>query len=254
MIPTNNTIPYRATPTVTYVLISLCVLAFLYQITLSSADAERLLIEYAFVPARYTDGTWAASKGLSRANLIPFMTSMFLHGGLFHLISNMWTLWIFGPALEDRLGRARYLVLYLLAGIVAGIAHFVFNISSAIPTIGASGAIAGVLGAYARRFLYAWINVLQPIGLFPLFFYLPAMLFAAVWFFTQLVQATSSLIPGVSGGIAWWAHIGGFIMGWIMVRRVAPKADPAEERQAATRSLLWPWEVWMRWMAWWFRR
>lgn len=254
MIPTNNTIPYRATPAFTYLVISLCVVTFLYQLTLSSAEEERLLVEHALVPARYTDGTWAASNGLSRANLIPFMTSMFLHGGLFHLISNMWTLWIFGPALEDRLGRARYLALYLLAGFVAGIAHFVFNFSSAIPTIGASGAIAGVLGAYARRFPYAWINVLQPIGLFPLFFHMPAMLFAAVWFITQLVQATGSLIPGVSGGIAWWAHIGGFIMGWVMVRRVAPKADPVEERRAATRSLLWPWEVWMRWVTWWFRR
>lgn len=254
MIPTNNTIPYRATPAVTYVLISMCASAFVYQLTLSSAEAERLLLEYALVPARYTDSAWAASKSLSRADLIPFITSMFLHGGLFHLLSNMWTLWIFGPALEDRLGRVRYLALYLLAGLVAGITHFVFNFSSPIPTIGASGAIAGVLGAYARRFPYAWINVLQPIGLFPLFLYMPAMLFAGVWFVTQLVQATGSLIPGAFGGIAWWAHIGGFIMGWFVVRRLAPKPDPVKESQAATRSLLWPWEVWMRWMRWWFRR
>lgn len=254
MIPTNNTIPYRATPAVTYAVIGACVVAYLYGFTLSSAEAERFLLNYALVPARYTDSAWAASKGLARSDLLPFVTSMFLHGGLLHLLSNMWTLWIFGPALEDRLGRGRYLGLYIVAGLVAGLAHFIFNFRSEIPTLGASGAIAGVLGAYARRFPYAWVNVLQPIGIFPLFLYVPAMLFAGFWFLTQIVQATGSLIPGVSGGVAWWAHIGGFVFGWLMVRRIAPEPDPVEESRAATRSLFWPWEVWTRWMTWWFRR
>ena len=254
MIPTHNTIPYRTTPAVTYALIGFCAAAFFYQFTLSSAEAQRFLVEYALVPARYTDGTWAEANGLSRFDIMPFVTSMFLHGGFVHILSNMWTLWIFGPALEDRLGRARFLALYILAGLAAGLAHFVFNFGSEIPTLGASGAIAGVIGAYARRFPYAWINVLQPVGLMPVFLYMPAMLFAGIWFLTQVVQATGSLIPGATAGIAWWAHIGGFLMGWLLIRRVAPLPDPAEERKAATRSLFWPWEVWMRWMNWWWRR
>ncbi len=254
MIPTNNTIPYRATPAVTYALIGACVAAFLYQLTLSSAVLERFLIEYALVPARYTSGVFAEAKGLSRGDPLPFVTSMFLHGGLLHILSNMWTLWIFGPALEDRLGRARYLALYLLAGLAAGLTHFVFNFRSEIPTLGASGAIAGVLGAYARRFPYAWINVLQPIGIMPVFLYMPAMIFAGFWFLTQIFQAAGSLIPGAAGGVAWWAHVGGFVLGWVLVKRISPPADPAEESRAATRSLFWPWEMWTRWMTWWFRR
>lgn len=254
MIPTNNTIPYTATPRTTWTLIGLCVAAFLYQMTLSQADAEAFLNTYALVPARYTDGTWAAAHDASRANIAPFATNMFLHGGLMHIVSNLWVLWVFGPALEDRMGSERFLILYLASGLAASALHFVFNFSSPMPALGASGAIAGVIAAYARRFPYAWVNILQPIVILPVFFMMPALLFAGLWFATQIMQGLGSLaLPG-AGGIAWWAHIGGFVAGWFLVRHLAPAANPLEETQAAARSALWPWTTWMRWMNWWWRR
>ncbi len=255
MIPTNNTIPYTATPRATWTLIGLCVAAFLYQMTLSQADAAAFLDANALVPARYTDGAWAAAHDASRANLLPFLTNMFLHGGVMHIASNLWVLWVFGPALEDRLGSERFLVLYLVSGLAASLLHFVFNFSSAIPALGASGAIAGVIAAYARRFPYAWVNILQPIVILPVFFMMPALLFAGLWFGTQVLQGIGSMaLPAGAGGIAWWAHIGGFVAGWFLVRRLAPAVNPVEEAHAATRSALWPWTTWMRWMTWWWRR
>lgn len=255
MIPANNTIPYEATPRVTWALIALCVAAYLYQMTLSEADAAAFVDTFALVPARYTDATWAAAHGASRLNLAPFLTSMFLHGGLMHIASNLWVLWVFGPALEDRLGPRRFLALYLASGLAAGLLHVVFNLFSPVPALGASGAIAGVIAAYARRFPYAWVNVLQPVVIMPVFFMMPALLFAGLWFASQVMQGVGSLaLPAGAGGIAWWAHIGGFLAGWLLVRRLAPPASPVEEASAATRSALWPWTVWTRWMTWWWRR
>ena len=255
MIPTNNTIPYEATPRATYAIIAACTLAFIYQVTLSGTAAERFILEYALIPARYTDGGWAGANGLSRFDPLPFVTSMFLHGGILHILSNMWTLWVFGPALEDRLGTARFVVLYFAAGLAAGAAHFLFNLTSPIPTLGASGAIAGIVAAYVTRFPYAWLNVLQPIGMLPLFFYMPAILFAGLWFTAQVVSATGSLMmPAGGGGVAWWAHIGGFIVGWLLLPRLAPDAQPMREQDAALRSALWPWLAWQRWFFWWWKR
>jgi len=255
VIPTNNTIPYTETPRATLALIGLCVAAFLYQMTLSQGQTEVFLDAYALVPARYTDGAWAAAHGLSRVNVTPFVTNMFLHGGVMHIASNLWVLWVFGPALEDRLGSKNFLLLYLASGLAASVLHFIFNFSSPVPALGASGAIAGVIAAYARRFPYAWVNILQPIVIVPVFFMMPALLFAGLWFLTQFTQGLGSLaLPGHAGGIAWWAHIGGFVAGWILVRRLAPPANPLEETRAATQSALWPWTTWMHWMTWWWRR
>lgn len=255
MIPTNNTIPYEARPKATLALIALCVAAFLYQMTLAGPAAEAFLSAYALVPARFTDGTWAAAHGLARADPTPFLTSMFLHGGVIHILSNLWVLWVFGPALEDRLGSGRFLLLYLVSGLAAGVLHFVFNFSSTVPALGASGAIAGVIAAYARRFPYAWVNVLQPIVVVPVFFFMPALVFAGLWFITQVMQAAGSLaLPAGAGGVAWWAHIGGFLAGWMLLPRTAPPANAVEDAHAAARSALWPWTVWTRWLGWWWRR
>jgi membrane associated rhomboid family serine protease len=192
---------------------------------------------------------------VSRFDLLPILTSMFLHGGVLHIAFNLWTLWVFGPALEDRLGPGRFLVLYLASGLAATALHIVFNWSSPVPALGASGAIAGVIAAYARRFPYAWVNILQPVAVLPVFFMMPALLFAGFWFLSQIVQATGSLaLPGGAGGVAWWAHIGGFLAGWMLLPRLAPLANAADDVHAAARSALWPWAVWMRWMSWWWRR
>jgi membrane associated rhomboid family serine protease len=241
MIPANNTIPYTARPWATLSLIGLCVLVFAYQLTLSGEAENAFIQTYALVPARW--------------ELMPFFTSMFLHGGFMHILSNLWILWVFGPALEDRLGPARFLVLYVVSGLAAGIVHVVFNWGSAVPTIGASGAIAGAIAAYARRFPYAWVNILQPIVIVPVFFMMPALLFAGFWFLSQVMQAAGSLaLPAGAGGIAWWAHIGGFVAGWFLVRRLGPQPNAVEEASAATHSALWPWTMWMRWTRWWMRR
>jgi membrane associated rhomboid family serine protease len=127
------------------------------------------------------------------------MTNTFMHGGFLHIILNMWTLYIFGPALEDRLGPARFAVLYLLAGVAASATHAVFNAGSPLPVLGASGAIAGIIAAYAVRFPYAWVRVLVLIVFIPLFFSIPAVAFAGIWFFTQVVQGTSELFSPFAG-------------------------------------------------------
>ena len=173
------------------------------------------------------------------------MQSMFLHGGFLHIILIFWTLWIFGPALENRLGPVRFGVLYLVSGIAAALARALFNASSYQPMLGASGAIAGVIGAYAIRFPFAWVRVLVPVLFIPLFFSIPALAFAGIWFFLQVMQGASELLnPYMSaGGVAWWAHIGGFIAGIFLLRLL-------ETARAAGGRHAWynggPWEQFSR--------
>jgi membrane associated rhomboid family serine protease len=206
-------------------IIGVNVLAFLYQLSLNEAALQVFLYEHALVPLRYFAPGLARESGLSPTDLTPFLTNTFLHGGFLHIILNMWTLYIFGPALEDRLGPARFLTLYLTAGVAASVTHALFNAGSAVPALGASGAIAGVIAAYAVRFPFAWVKVLVLIVIFPLFFDVPAMLFAGLWFFMQVLAGTTELLSpfgGAGGGIAWWAHIGGFIAGWLLLRPLEP--------------------------------
>jgi len=160
---------------------------------------------------------------LTLADYLPFVTNMFLHGGWLHLILNMWTLWLFGPPIEDRLGPGGYLVFYMACGIAASITHVVFNAGSTIPALGASGAIAGVLGCNMRLFPLARLVILIPILFIPFFFEVPAFVFAGLWFLMQVVQGAGEiLMPSNGGGVAWWAHIGGFVAGFVltpMIRR-----------------------------------
>jgi membrane associated rhomboid family serine protease len=166
--------------------------------------------------------------GKFETDFSPFLTNTFMHGGWLHIILNMWTLWIFGPALEDRLGPVRFSILYLLAGVAASVTHTIFNASSDMPVIGASGAIAGIIAAYAVRFPYAWVRVLVLIVFIPLFFSVPALVFAGIWFLMQVVQDTSELLsPFAGSGIAWWAHIGGFVAGRVLLRWIQQTGQPA---------------------------
>jgi membrane associated rhomboid family serine protease len=145
---------------------------------------------------------------------VPFFTMMCLHGGWLHLIFNMWTLWLFGSTVEDRLGRGRYLAFYLACGVAASIAHVAFNPTSMVPALGASGAIAGVLGCYMRLFPLARVVVVVPILFIPLFFEVYAFVFVGLWFLIQIFQGTLELLlPTSGGGVAWWAHVGGFVAG-----------------------------------------
>jgi membrane associated rhomboid family serine protease len=212
MIPIRNAVPSRYPPVVTWLLIATNCLVFLLQNSLSPADLEEFLRDFALIPARYTAGF--VDGDVSVADLFPFFTMMFLHGGWLHLILNMWTLWLFGPTVEDRLGHGRYLAFYLACGLAASIAHVVFNPTSIVPALGASGAIAGVLGCYLRLFPMARVVVVVPIIFIPLFFEVYAFVFVGLWFLVQLFQGTAELLLGISaGGVAWWAHVGGFVAG-----------------------------------------
>jgi membrane associated rhomboid family serine protease len=212
MIPIRNAVPSRYPPVVTWLLIATNCLVFLLQNSLSPADLEEFLRDFALIPARYTAGF--VDGEVYVAGLFPFFTMMFLHGGWLHLIFNMWTLWLFGPTVEDRLGHGRYLAFYLACGLAASIAHVIFNPTSIVPALGASGAIAGVLGCYMRLFPMARVVVVVPIIFIPLFFEVYAFVFVGLWFLVQLFQGTAELLLGISaGGVAWWAHVGGFVAG-----------------------------------------
>jgi membrane associated rhomboid family serine protease len=198
MFPIRSTVPTRYPPTVTWTLIAINCAVFLYR--------------YALVPALYFTGTFAADLG--PLDYLPFVTNMFLHGGWLHLILNMWMLWLFGGTVEDRLGPGRYLAFYIVCGVAASLAHAIFNPTSTDPALGASGAIAGIMGCYLRLFPLARVVILVPVLFFPFFFEVPAFVFVGVWFFIQVLQGTMSLIvPAAHGGVAWWAHIGGFVAG-----------------------------------------
>jgi membrane associated rhomboid family serine protease len=200
---------------VTWLLIATNCVVFLLQNSLSPAELEGFLGDFALIPARYTAGF--VDGDVSLADLFPFFSMMFLHGGWLHLILNMWTLWLFGPTVEDRLGHGRYLAFYLACGLAASIAHVVFNPTSIVPALGASGAIAGVLGCYMRLFPMARVVVVVPIIFIPLFFEVYAFVFVGLWFVVQLFQGAAELMLGISaGGVAWWAHVGGFVAGFTL--------------------------------------
>jgi membrane associated rhomboid family serine protease len=213
MFPIKNAVPTRYPPVVTWALIAANCLVFFVQLGLSPGEEELFLIRFALIPARYF-GLLPVGSASSPADYLPFLTMMFLHGGWLHLILNMWTLWLFGPTVEDRLGHGRYLAFYLACGLAASVTHLVFNPTSVVPALGASGAIAGVLGCYMRLFPLARVIVLVPILFIPLFFEVYAFLFVGLWFLLQVLQGVLELVlPSSQGGVAWWAHIGGFIAG-----------------------------------------
>lgn len=225
MIPLKDLIKPRRTPFINWMIIGANVLVFLYQLTLPPYALNQVFHLWGVVPARYFRPGWASSVGYPKMTFLPFITSMFLHGGWLHLISNMWALWIFGDNVEDRLGHIGYLVFYILCGVLAAVLHMVLHLSSPMPTIGASGAIAGVMGAYMMLYPGAQILVMMPILFYPIFFPLPAVLYLIFWFVSQFLSGTLSLLTGAGrlGGIAFWAHIGGFVAGVYFIRKFVRK-------------------------------
>jgi membrane associated rhomboid family serine protease len=216
MFPVHNSVPMRYPPVVTWLLIGLNSLVFLYQVSLPPEKLEQFILMFALIPAR-DFAPLATPAALSPEIYVPFVSNMFLHASWLHLILNMWTLWLFGAAVEDRLGRAKFLVFYLLCGVVASVTHSVFNADSAVPAMGASGAIAGVIGCYIRLFPMAKVVVLVPILFFPIFFEMYAAVFAAIWFFAQFLQGAADFFtPTAGANVAWWAHVGGFLAGVVL--------------------------------------
>lgn len=214
MIPLRDTIPSRKPPVVTWAIIALNILIFMFELSLTPRELENFFYLFGIVPARYTHPAWARWVGFPADSYYPFFTSIFLHGGWAHIIGNMWTLWIFGDNVEERMGGMRYLIFYILSGVTSGIVHWAMNPHSTVPTVGASGAIAGVLGAYFILFPRSRVIAMFPILFWPVFFELPAFTYLFFWFLSQLLGGTiSGLAPHQVGGIAWWAHIGGFAFG-----------------------------------------
>lgn len=214
MIPVRDTIPCACRPVVTWALIFGNTLLFLWIWLMPEEMANRIFYVYGMVPARYTYPEWAQQVSLSVPGYWSFVTSMFLHNGPLHLIMNMWMLWIFGDNIEDLMGPVRFIAFYVVCGLIAALLQWQYNPGSMIPTIGASGAIAGVMGAYFVLYPYARIVIWVPILLLPVFFQLPAIAFLGVWVIFQLSSATTSLAGAEANDeVAWWGHLGGFIAG-----------------------------------------
>jgi membrane associated rhomboid family serine protease len=214
MIPIRDAIRSKTFPVVNVLIIILNILAFLWQLSQGPHLKEALFL-YGIVPIRYSDPELSVQFSTFQ-QWLPFLTSIFLHGGLLHILGNMWFLYIFGDNIEDRVGHIRYFIFYIFCGVAAGLIHLMTNWSSKIPTIGASGAISGVMGAYLLLYPRSRILTLIPIFFFFQFVEIPAFIFLGYWFLIQLFSA--SLTPSSIGGIAWWAHIGGFMVGLIFIK------------------------------------
>jgi len=215
MFPIRDTIPNRTFPVTTWLIIILCGIVFFFETTLPHKTLEKFIAFFGIVPVEYTKRHW---HGLPLIDYISFLTTMFLHGGWLHFLGNMWFLKIFGSKVEDRMGHRGFLVFYLISGILASVFYIYFSPRSSMPVIGASGAIAGVMGAYYVLFPGARILTLIPILIFPWFVEIPAFFFLGWWFLIQLFSGSLSLaLPNAGGGVAWWGHIGGFIAGIILV-------------------------------------
>lgn len=215
MIPLHDDNPTTINPVVTITLIVVCFLVFLWQQTLSAHDQERVLAGLSIIPAVLFGGASLPHEYALIPAVATLFTSMFLHGGWMHLIGNLLYLWIFGNNIEDAMGHVRFIVFYLLCGVLAGVAHALSNVASDIPTIGASGAISGVLGAYLLLYPRAQVLVFLPLGLLSRTVYLPAVAVLGFWFLLQIINSAFS--SGEGGGVAWLAHVGGFVAGMLLI-------------------------------------
>lgn len=214
MFPIRDTIPSKNYPVVNNTIIGINVIIFLIEMS-QGTNLDRFVYIYGLVPVRYSMPQ-ISSYFTTGQQLLSWLSFMFLHGGFWHLLGNMWFLYIFGDNVEDRLGPFRYLVFYLLCGITSGLSHFLLNLHSNMPTIGASGAIAGVMGAYLILHPHSKILTLIPIIFIPWFIEIPAFFFLGFWFVLQFLSAAGS--RGNISGIAWWAHIGGFVFGIVLLK------------------------------------
>jgi membrane associated rhomboid family serine protease len=227
MIPLKDDVPSSSFPFVTIGLIVLNALVFLYQASIgmgSERAAEAFIMEFGAVPCRVTGA--CAVPGDFPSPIATIFTSMFMHGGLFHIAGNMLYLWIFGDNVEDTLGHGRFLLFYLLSGVAAALAQIVMNPDSRVPMVGASGAVSGVLGAYLLLFPYARVLVLLIFGFFVRMVRWPASIVLGLWIVVQFLNGlitVSVAAGGAAGGTAWFAHIGGFLAGIVLLFLMRPR-------------------------------
>jgi membrane associated rhomboid family serine protease len=224
----------RITPFINWLLILTNLGVFIYQLTLPMAELEQFVFAYGAVPAELT-GAFPSVTPDSVSSYATVFTSMFMHGSIAHFLGNMLFLWVFGDNIEDAMGHIGYLFFYLAGGLSAALAHIAFDTGSAVPMIGASGAISAVMGAYLLLFPTGSVRVLVFVGI-PLLFAVPALLVLGLWFVMQLMSGVAALegAGDAAGGIAFWAHIGGFVAGAVLVWFFR---DPvAVQRQKMARS------------------
>jgi rhomboid family protein len=214
VFPFTDTAPRARNPAVVLALIAINAVVFLWTWSLPPDALNAVLVQYAMIPVRYSAPDVARSIGLDPHDYLPLITDAFLHGGWLHIIFNMWFLWIFGPAMEARFGHFWFVVLYFCGALSANAVQIVTHPMSTEPVLGASGAIAGVIAAYAVIYPTERVITIVPIFFIPLFIPVPAILFAAIWFGLQVLQGSTELArPDMAAGVAWWAHIGGFGFG-----------------------------------------
>ncbi len=221
MIPIRDEIPTRKPPVVNYLLIAVNILVFVRMVLMPEAALEAFFNKYAMIPSHFLDGVTLGS-------VMSIFTSMFMHAGLAHIAGNMLYLWIFGDNVEDRLGHFGYLVFYLVGGVVASLTHLLTNWGSDLPTVGASGAIAAVLGAYLVFYPGSQIATFVPWGFFYRLTLVPAAVVLGLWFVFQLFDGVLALGGADVGGVAVWAHIGGFVFGLMVALLAAPRKRQQE--------------------------
>lgn len=222
-IPLRDHIRRQITPIFTFTLIGACTLAFLFELSLGR-NVNEFVFYFGIIPARYTVAHIAAQHSASGL-FLPIFTSMFLHGGWLHLVGNMLFLFVFGRSIEDRYGHGKFLLIYFLGGLGGAVVHILLNAASTVPTIGASGAIAGVLGAYFISYPRARITTLIPIFFFFWTIEVPALVLLGYWFLIQFFTGyqMQAIESATHGGVAWWAHVGGFSTGLVLALLLRPK-------------------------------
>ncbi|OIQ51151.1 Rhomboid protease GluP [Pseudodesulfovibrio hydrargyri] len=217
MIPIRDNVPRETRPYAVLAIIIVNALVFLFVFSLSPQARAQMFYLFGVVPARFFEPDWAAWAGYPDTLGWPFLTYMFLHGGWLHVILNMWMLWIFGDNIEDVTGHGWFVLFYVLCGLAAVAVHMAFERSSPLPVIGASGAIAGIMGAYIVLYPHGKVLTLIPVFFFPFIFRIPASLFLGFWFLTQILSGVYSTAHGAQN-VAWWAHVGGFVAGIVLIR------------------------------------
>jgi membrane associated rhomboid family serine protease len=232
MIPLRDTIDSRTYPITNSALIGINLLVYLVQLG-QGDQLQRFIITYGLVPARYSVPEIAVHFSLGQ-QVFAFLSFMFVHGGFWHLLGNMWCLYIFGDNVEGRLGSLKYLLFYLLCGFASGLTHLSLNWHSHLPTVGASGAIAGVMGAYFLLYPHSKILTFIPIFFIPYFIEIPAFFFLGLWFILQFISAAGT--PDQGGGIAWWAHIGGFFFGMVFLKIFLRTPETVISRQIRQKT------------------
>ncbi len=216
MFPLRDNIPTRHRPYMVWTILAVNVLIFVLMLPLGPVQENGVFHLFGVVPARFFHPDWAVWRGYPEGGSIAFFAHMFIHSGWLHIIANMWSLWIFADNVEDVMGPFRFLIFYVLCGLAALCVHMITAPDSAVPVVGASGAIGGVMGAYFFLYPHAKVVTFLPILIVPLIFEIPALFFLGAWFMSQVFSGLLASSDG--GGVAWWAHIGGFVAGMLLLR------------------------------------